>query len=154
MVRLCAFSNNEWFTSAFNLGGVPLGMTYTRACASDYDDWEKVYENPGWGSNELIPLLRKVGAQYPTCISLCSLTCDFTKTETYQVSGAGPTHGTDGPLKVSFGTVLVDCAKQFLQVARALDPARARAPSDADTNDLSTINVYTVGVLVLPLVSI
>lgn len=35
-------------------------MMYTRASASDYDDWEKVHENPGWGSNELIPLLRKV----------------------------------------------------------------------------------------------
>ena len=131
-----------------------LGMTYTRACASDYDDWERVYENPGWGSNELIPLLRKVKAQYQICTSLCSLPRNFTKTETYQVAAAGSTHGTDGPLKVSFGAILVDCAEQFLQVARTLDPARARAPTDADTNDLSTINVYTVGVLVLPLVSI
>jgi hypothetical protein len=47
--------------------------------------------------------------------------------------------------------MLTDCAEQFLQVARALDPARARAPSDADTNDLSTINVYTVGVIILTL---
>ena len=37
-------------------------MVYTRAGASDYDDWQTVYENPGWGSNDLIPLLRKVGA--------------------------------------------------------------------------------------------
>ena len=37
-------------------------MVYTRASASDYDDWQTVYENPGWGSNDLIPLLRKVGA--------------------------------------------------------------------------------------------
>jgi len=99
-------------------------MMYTRASASDYDDWKTVYKNPGWGSNDLIPLLRK--------------------TETYQVAGGdGPTHGTDGPLNVS----LADdgLADQFLQVARALDPARARAPSesDADTNDLSTIDVYT-----------
>ena len=36
-------------------------MMYTRASASDYDDWKTVYENPGWGSNDLIPLLRKVG---------------------------------------------------------------------------------------------
>ena len=35
-------------------------MMYTRASASDYDDWETVYENPGWGSDELIPFLRKV----------------------------------------------------------------------------------------------
>ena len=37
-------------------------MVYTRASASDYDDWQTVYENPGWGSNDLIPLLRKAGA--------------------------------------------------------------------------------------------
>jgi choline dehydrogenase-like flavoprotein len=37
-------------------------MMYTRASASDYDDWKTVYENPGWGSDDLIPLLRKVGA--------------------------------------------------------------------------------------------
>jgi len=42
---------------------------------------------------------------------------------------------------------LSDFDQQFLQVARALDPTRARAPPDTDTNDLSTINVYTVGIL-------
>ena len=35
-------------------------MMYTRPSASDYDDWETVYHNPGWGSKDLIPLLRKV----------------------------------------------------------------------------------------------
>ena len=35
-------------------------MMYTRPSASDYDDWETVYRNPGWGSMDLIPLLRKV----------------------------------------------------------------------------------------------
>ena len=42
-------------------------MVYTRASASDYDDWKTVYENPGWGSNDLIPLLRKVGVLGSTC---------------------------------------------------------------------------------------
>jgi alcohol oxidase len=103
-------------------GGSVNFMMYTRASASDYDDWKTVYENPGWGSKDLIPLLKK--------------------TENYQVaSGDGPTHGSDGPLNVSLATD--DCGEQFLQVARAFDPARAQAPSDADTNDLSTINVYT-----------
>ena len=41
-------------------------MMYTRASASDYDDWEKVHENPGWGSDNLIPLLRKVFVAYQT----------------------------------------------------------------------------------------
>ena len=35
-------------------------MLYTRPSASDYDDWETLYRNPGWGSKDLIPLLRKV----------------------------------------------------------------------------------------------
>ena len=35
-------------------------MMYTRPSASDYDDWETVYKNPGWGSKDLIPFLRKV----------------------------------------------------------------------------------------------
>ncbi|KAI0294584.1 alcohol oxidase-like protein [Russula brevipes] len=98
-------------------------MIYTRASASDYDDWETVHENPGWGSKELIPLLRK--------------------TETYQLGGAGQTHGTDGPLKVSMGGTVLDIGTQFLQVAGALDPSRASELSDGDVNDLSTINVYT-----------
>ena len=33
---------------------------YTRAAASDYDDWEAKYHNPGWGSKEVLPLLKKV----------------------------------------------------------------------------------------------
>ena len=36
-------------------------MMYTRAAASDYDDWEKEFNNPGWGSKEIIPLIKKVG---------------------------------------------------------------------------------------------
>ena len=39
-------------------------MMYTRASASDYDDWKTLHENPGWGSDELIPLLRKVSWVY------------------------------------------------------------------------------------------
>ena len=55
------------------------------------------------------------------------------------------THGKDGPLGVSRGRCFSDLAGQFLQVARTLDPDRARKPDDIDPNDLKTINVYTVG---------
>ncbi|KAH9174550.1 alcohol oxidase-like protein [Lactarius sanguifluus] len=103
-------------------GGSVNFMVYARPSASDYDDWETVYQNPGWGSKDLIPLLRK--------------------TETYQVPGGGPTHGTDGPLAVSLGGFLTDLAQQFLRAARTLDPDRAQKPDDADLNDLETINVY------------
>jgi alcohol oxidase len=97
-------------------------MMYTRPSASDYDDWERVYNNPGWGSRDLIPLLRKI--------------------ETYDVPGGGITHGTDGPLVVSPGGFFTDLAEQFLQVGRTLDPDHAQKPDDADPNDLETINVY------------
>ena len=133
-------------------------MMYTRASASDYDDWEKVHENPGWGSNDLIPLLRKVfSPPHRTCPTSylfgSALACARMQLETYQAPDVGPTHGTDGPLKVSPGALVADFGEQFLQVARAFDPARAKLPPDTDTNDLSTINVYTVGFLVFLSVS-
>jgi choline dehydrogenase-like flavoprotein len=37
-----------------------LAMVYTRAAASDYDDWEQKFGNKGWASKDLIPLLNKV----------------------------------------------------------------------------------------------
>jgi alcohol oxidase len=81
------------------------------------------------------------------CIFTGSAVADAgTQTETYRIADAGPTHGTDGPLKVSAGGLVADFGEQFLQVARALDPARATVPPDTDTNDLSTINVYVVSV--------
>ena len=33
---------------------------YTRASASDYDDWATIYGNRGWSAADLLPLLRKV----------------------------------------------------------------------------------------------
>ena len=42
---------------------------------------------------------------------------------------------------------MTDIANQFLQTGRTLDPDRAQEADDADSNDLKTINVYTVGVL-------
>ncbi len=35
-------------------------MVYNRASSSDYDAWETLYGNKGWGSDKLIPLLKKV----------------------------------------------------------------------------------------------
>lgn len=35
-------------------------LMYNRPAASDYDDWETEHGNPGWGSKEIIPLLRAV----------------------------------------------------------------------------------------------
>jgi len=119
---------------------------YTRASASDYDDWKRVHGNPGWGSEDLIPLLKKVRCALGTILSSYPFA---SQTETYQIAGGSPTHGSDGPLKVSLGVTTLDFGEQYLQAAAALDPARSRAQPYTDTNDLSTIDVYTVGGLVL-----
>ncbi|KAJ6574745.1 GMC oxidoreductase-domain-containing protein [Mycena capillaripes] len=103
------------------LGGgssVNFGM-YTRAAASDYDDWEMVYGNSGWGSSDLIPLLQK--------------------TETYQVKPGEPTHGYSGPLKVSYGGAFTNLGQDFLDVATRYDLARGTTD---DPNGLFSCNQY------------
>lgn len=47
--------------SAFSSDCGKIVMMYTRASASDYDTWSRVYKNPGWASADLLPLLKKVG---------------------------------------------------------------------------------------------
>ena len=68
---------------------------------SDFDDWETVHRNPGWGSKDLIPLMKK--------------------TETYQAGDGKSTHGYSGPLKVSHGGAFTNVGKQFLDVASKWD---------------------------------
>ncbi|KAL4261268.1 GMC oxidoreductase family protein [Pleurotus pulmonarius] len=95
-------------------------MKYTRASASDYDDWETLYANEGWGSKDMIPLLKKV--------------------ETYEVEGDQYSHGQSGPIKVSFGGVCLDPGKQFLEVAERYDKFR---DVTQDANDFRTVNAYS-----------
>ncbi|KAI0671024.1 alcohol oxidase-like protein [Trametes maxima] len=92
---------------------------YTRASASDYDDWATVYGNRGWGSAELLPLLRKC--------------------ETYQLQPGKPTHGYSGPLKVSYGGFYPEVGQEFLNVAAQYDKSRG---STEDVNDLFDCNKY------------
>ncbi|KAI5836378.1 alcohol oxidase-like protein [Schizophyllum commune Tattone D] len=75
-------------------------MMYTRAAASDYDDWGA----PGWTADDLLPLLKK--------------------TETYQEELNQPTHGYNGPLKVSYGGQFMQISKDFLDVAAEYDKER------------------------------
>ncbi|KAI0703058.1 alcohol oxidase-like protein [Cytidiella melzeri] len=95
-------------------------MMYTRAAASDYDEWEVRYKNTGWGSKDIIPLLKK--------------------TETYQVaSGKDSVHGYSGPLKVSYGGPLTNIGKDFLTVGQKYDPKRG---SIEDPNNLYDVNSH------------
>ncbi|TRM64391.1 GMC oxidoreductase-domain-containing protein [Schizophyllum amplum] len=101
-------------------GGSSVNFTmYNRAAASDFDDWKNVYKNPGWGCDDLLPLLKKM--------------------ETYQEEPDRPTHGYDGPLKVSYGGMYMNVGKQFLETSLAYD--KERGPID-DVNGLYKCNGY------------
>ncbi|KAJ6552921.1 GMC oxidoreductase-domain-containing protein [Mycena capillaripes] len=100
-------------------GGSINGMMYTRAAASDYDDWEKL-GNPGWGSVDLIPLAQKH--------------------ETYQTGNLSFNHGSSGPLKVSYGSHETQAGRDFLRVAA--EYGRGRQLTD-DGNDFVSCDVYS-----------
>ncbi|KAG1849318.1 GMC oxidoreductase-domain-containing protein [Suillus tomentosus] len=90
-------------------------MVYTRAPASDYDDWGV----DDWESENLIPLMKKL--------------------ETYEVQPDLPTHGYNGPIKVSSGGCEVGVSDEFIQVGTTY---HKRDYAD-DTNDLETCNTYS-----------
>ncbi|ODV84353.1 hypothetical protein CANARDRAFT_201106 [[Candida] arabinofermentans NRRL YB-2248] len=71
-------------------------LMYTRASASDYDDWEM----EGWKTEELLPLMKKL--------------------ETYQrPCNNRDLHGFDGPIKVSFGNYTYPNCQDFLRAAES-----------------------------------
>lgn len=124
---------------------------YTRAAASDYDDWESVYGNPGWGSKHLIPLLRKVPLVFIHLHKVLT-TWLIIQAETFQfgVPGVHSTHGTSGPIKISIAEDEFNVGSQFLAVAAEYDKERAFTE---DTNDFFTCNAYGVSkrcVLIFP----
>ncbi|OSX63205.1 hypothetical protein POSPLADRAFT_1045608 [Postia placenta MAD-698-R-SB12] len=94
-------------------------MMYTRASASDYDTWSRVYKNPGWASADLLPLLKKY--------------------ETYQCQEGLETHGYNGPLNVSYGGIQTEIGMQFLEVASGL----LKRPVVDDFNDLRQANAVS-----------
>jgi len=85
-------------------------MMYTRASASDYDD----FKTKGWTTKELIPLMRKH--------------------ETYQrACNNRDIHGFEGPIKVSFGNYTYPIMQDFLRAAETQG-----FPVTDDLQDLTT----------------
>ncbi|KAI0685099.1 hypothetical protein BC835DRAFT_1291050 [Cytidiella melzeri] len=103
-------------------GGSSVNFTiYNRAVASDFDDWEKVHENTGWGAKDLVPLLKK--------------------TENYQVAdGKDDVHGYGGPINVSYGGIMTNVGQDFLDVAKEFD--RTRIITDDPNAVTRTTNDY------------
>ena len=67
--------------------------------------------------------------------------------ETYQEEPNQPTHGYDGPLKVSYGGMYTNVGKQFLDTALAYD--KERGPID-DVNGLYKCDGYGVSRHIAP----
>ena len=87
-----------------------LVQMYTRASASDYDD----FQAKGWSTKELLPLMKKH--------------------ETYQrACNNRDLHGFDGPIKVSFGNYTYPIMQDFLRAAETQD-----IPVTDDLQDLKT----------------
>lgn len=85
-------------------------MMYTRASASDYDD----FQAKGWTTKELVPLMQKH--------------------ETYQrACNNRDIHGFDGPIKVSFGNYTYPIAQDFLRATESQG-----IPTTDDLQDLVT----------------
>ncbi|KAJ7452728.1 GMC oxidoreductase-domain-containing protein [Mycena galericulata] len=93
-------------------------MMYNRAAASDYDDWMRL-GNPGWGAADLIPLACKL--------------------EMYQAGVVNSTHGSSGPIKVSYGGYETKAGKDFLFAAAGFPRGRTFTE---DPNDFATCNAY------------
>lgn len=72
-------------------------MMYTRASASDFDDWDQ----EGWAFEDLLPLARKMETDHLT-------------------SGQDPQlHGSTGPLEVSYGGHQSEIGKQFVAATKS-----------------------------------
>ncbi|KAJ7033595.1 GMC oxidoreductase-domain-containing protein [Mycena alexandri] len=93
-------------------------MLYNRAPASDYDDWMHL-GNAGWGSADLIPLAKKL--------------------ETYQAGVTNSTHGSSGPIKISYGGLETKLGKDFLVAAAGFPRGRGFTE---DMNDFTTCDAY------------
>lgn len=86
---------------------------YTRASASDYDDWE----TEGWSFNDILPLARKMETHHLT-------------------EGQNPkVHGKDGPLHVSYGGHQSELGKQFI---KATEESNYEIPYTDDLQDFKT----------------
>ena len=65
--QLSTVSSNPTASMDPMLTWLNLVMMYTRAAASDYDDWKKL-GNPGWGAKSLLPLAAKVCRFSPSLV--------------------------------------------------------------------------------------
>ena len=115
---------------------------YMRPVPSDYDDWETVYGNKGWSSRELIPLLKKVCCRY-SFGKLIGILMTPPKAETYQPNPNHPSHGSTGPLKISFASGHSNVGDEMVAVATAIEKDH-HTTNDHNDFTLESINAWGV----------
>ncbi len=87
---------------------------YTRASASDYDD----FQAKGWETKNLIPLMKK--HRNPSSGRLITGTCDEVPMGTQfgnqqLLISPRELHGSEGPIQVSFGNYTYPVKEDFLR---------------------------------------
>ncbi|KAH8825158.1 alcohol oxidase-like protein [Flagelloscypha sp. PMI_526] len=104
-------------------GGSSVNCTqYNLPAKSDLDAWEVEYNNPGWGSENLIPLMRKM--------------------ETWMATEHGALRGTEGPLIVSYGPQLLDIGTHFMKAGASIDKSVRPLAQEANNFGPSSVNVF------------
>ncbi|KAJ7698865.1 GMC oxidoreductase-domain-containing protein [Mycena metata] len=98
-------------------------LAYNRPAASDFDAWETEFGNVGWSSKDLILLLQKA--------------------ETYEIDPKKPTHGSDGPLKVSFGSEVSELGKEFVELGAKFEKNRPKS-DEGNALDIESINKFFI----------
>lgn len=69
--------------------------------------------------------------------------------ETYEVDPSAPTHGSSGPLKVSYGGFFSEAGKQFLDIGPKYDKRRVLG-KDGNACGVSSINTFAVSQMLVP----
>jgi alcohol oxidase len=114
-------------------------MVYNRPAASELDDWENEFGNAGWSSRELIPMMQKV----TVVRAVNGIFNPGPQVETYEIDPTKATHGSDGPLRVSFGGQILDIANQFIELGPKFEKDRPES-DDGNGLDMGSINSFFV----------
>jgi len=93
---------------------------YMRPAPSDFDDWETVHGNRGWGSQDLIPLLKKA--------------------ETYQPNPNHPAHGSSGPINISYASGHTNVGEELIAVGAAIGKEHGHGVTD----DINAFNENSI----------
>lgn len=124
------------------------GTVYTQPPASDYNDWAKAHNNPGWSFDDVLPLIKKVRglSRSPCHNDNAPLLAGGVQAETYQVAPNKSMHGYTGPLKVSHGGAYTSIGEDYIVTVSQYDKSRPIL-EDSDANSTTLLDLNRVYVM-------